>query len=401
MDESKNVVNEVQYESGDDDSLWEDVPSDDEKDDGGDEGYVGEVVDDTGASSGDEPTLRKVNLDEEDEDSDDEELEERKTATKSSPGLNRAPVDDKASWEKYAAQPEDEQLSVDSDSRAKDAVMSPGSHSAKSSDDSSSAASHGSEESGEPEEFYADLMEYPDGIFGYYLDAQTNYWFATYDKLSARQMKALLRRRGQSVSGTKKQMNNRLQLGDKRRALLLKTDKRFDKLIAHEQRITEWLALREKKRAASRERKSPPAAPASVPQNNAKEDEVVVEDASNSEAEEMDVDSDAEDLFKTPSSSKSVKKAAPSSQPLQHPAPVSGQNTPPATIATKSTASTAQSTVSSLNTPATVSSVTGRLLNQRPRRDATIDGIANYVSISCPPSKDKNADPAAACQATL
>jgi hypothetical protein len=79
----------------------------------------------------------------------------------------------------------------------------------------------------------------------------------------------------------------------------------------------------------------------------------------------------------------------------------STHSTPPATIATKATASTAQSSVLSLQTPATVSSASGRLLNTHQRRDIIIDGVANFVSISCPPSKDKNVDPSTACLATL
>ena len=73
-------------------------------------------------------------------------------------------------------------------------------------------------------------------------------------------------------------------------------------------------------------------------------------------------------------------------------------STPPATIATGSTASTAQSTVSLL---LSTSSSSGRLLNPRLRRDPTVDGISNFVSVSCPPSKDKNAEPGKACHATM
>jgi hypothetical protein len=51
--------------------------------------------------------------------------------------------------------------------------------------------------------------------------------------------------------------------------------------------------------------------------------------------------------------------------------------------------------------PATVSSLSGRLLNSRPRRDVTIHGVANFVSIFCPPSKEKNVDPAMGCHSTL
>jgi hypothetical protein len=35
------------------------------------------------------------------------------------------------------------------------------------------------------------------------------------------------------------------------------------------------------------------------------------------------------------------------------------------------------------------------LLNTRPRRDTAIDGVANFVSIGCSPSKDKNVEPSA------
>eukprot|EP00956_Cyclotella_meneghiniana_P039509 scaffold172879_cov114-Cyclotella_meneghiniana.AAC.1 len=111
----------------------------------------------------------------------------------------------------------------------------------------------------------------------------------------------------------------------------------------------------------------------------------------------MSTASSAELLFpqqKQPAATPAKKKKA------DKPAP-RNDSSPPATIATKSTASATQSTVSSLNTPATVvSSTSGRLLNTRPRRDPTEDGVANFVSISCPPCK-KSGEPATACHATL
>jgi hypothetical protein len=326
--------------------------------------------------------------------------------------------DEDAADEEYAEKEREltdaEELSVGSDSKATAAAKSAVAHSeVPISGNDSPAASYASsldESDDEQPEFYADLMKFPDGIIGYYLDEKTKYWYATYDRLSVRQMKELLKSRGQGTSGKKALLINRLQFGDKCRVNMLKTDHRFDKLAAHEWRITEWLAMRKNKKAASRKKQPPADSSLPSPQGaspGTREDKVEVEDASRSENEDMDVDIDAEDLFKSPpatkpppASTQSPKTPAPSAAVSRDPIPPV-QSTPPVTIATKSTASTAQSTVSSLQTPATVSSHTGRLLNQRPRRNPTIDGIANFVSISCPPRKDKNLEPSAACHASL
>lgn len=77
------------------------------------------------------------------------------------------------------------------------------------------------------------------------------------------------------------------------------------------------------------------------------------------------------------------------------------KKTPPDTIAT---ASTAQSSVSSLRTPSGesasgqtqgsgISSVTGKLLNTRPRRNVQLDGVANYVAITIHPSRSARVIP--------
>eukprot|EP00956_Cyclotella_meneghiniana_P007755 scaffold10339_cov41-Cyclotella_meneghiniana.AAC.11 len=136
--------------------------------------------------------------------------------------------------------------------------------------------------------------------------------------------------------------------------------------------------------------------PSPAGQKGKSSDPINVEDASEQD-ELMSTASSAEHLFpqqQQPPASPVKKKKA--SKPASR-----NDSSPPATIATKSTASATQSTVSSLNTPATVvSSTSGRLLNTRPRRDPTVDGIANFVSIACPPCK-KSGEPASACHATL
>lgn len=61
------------------------------------------------------------------------------------------------------------------------------------------------------------------------------------------------------------------------------------------------------------------------------------------------------------------------------------------------TAATAQSSaISSLNTPSQQSaqpSLTGRLLNSRPRRNVTADGVANFIQVTVPASREPRADP--------
>jgi hypothetical protein len=126
---------------------------------------------------------------------------------------------------------------------------------------------------------------------------------------------------------------------------------------------------------------------------------IEVESGTDDDEDRMSVANSAEELFpqqqsKPPPSPKKKKKNSQSSKP-------NSATSPPSTIATKSTTSATQSTVSSLNTPATLaSSASGRLLNTRPRRDPTVDGVANFVSITCPPCK-KSGEPATACHATL
>lgn len=162
VDESKNVVNELLYASSDDDSLWDDVPSNEEDSGGDEDGYVGDAVDEEVHA---EAADREHTV--EDDDSDEEEdLAKR---------------------------------SDNADSQAKATAKSTGDASS-----SESAASDASDESDdEPPELYEDLMHFPDGIIGYYLDEKTKYWYATYDRLSVKQMKTLLRGRGQGTSGKK------------------------------------------------------------------------------------------------------------------------------------------------------------------------------------------------------
>lgn len=264
-------------------------------------------------------------------------------------------------------------------------------------------------DSDEPEEMYADLASFGKGKISYRMDEKANFWWAVYDKLTAKEMRTLLKSRGQGVSGTRALLMSRLHTGDKRRLCYLQTDGRYDKLRTHEANIAELLKRKKsgaRSRSCSRERtgsKQQHSSDDNGDGTNAAsgidtETAISVEDASET-GSRMDVDSDAEELFPKSNKSPDVSQQPP---PAVRPAQKkTAHGTPPSTIATKSTASTAPSSVSSLQTPATVSSLSGRLLNTRPRQDTTIDGVANFVSISCPPSKDKNDDPASSCHATL
>ena len=59
--------------------------------------------------------------------------------------------------------------------------------------------------------------------------------------------------------------------------------------------------------------------------------------------------------------------------------------------ASASVPSTANSTISSITQ--TLSTLSGKLLNTRPKRNQHLDGVANFVTAVIPPSRDKNADP--------
>jgi hypothetical protein len=50
---------------------------------------------------------------------------------------------------------------------------------------------------------YADLAQFGKGKISYRHDEKSNFWFAVYDKLTAKEMRALLKSRGQGVSGTR------------------------------------------------------------------------------------------------------------------------------------------------------------------------------------------------------
>jgi hypothetical protein len=110
--------------------------------------------------------------------------------------------------------------------------------------------------------------------------------------------------------------------------------------------------------------------------------------------------SNAMDMFGLGNSAKS-KQQAPSpaakeapAEGLRSPSPGrSTQETPPPTIATQTTAASSVSSVTQQTPASVVSAVSGRLLNTRPRRDVSVDGVANFVVFACAPSKDKNADP--------
>lgn len=391
VDESKNTVvdADVNESDEDDDELWEDmVPSDVEG-----EEHIGDV----NATSASSPTK-----------SDD---------GSASNGGNNA-----------AANP-----NTCSTAKANDSVASSGSSDYESDD--------------EPPTYYADLSQF-EGSIRYRYNQDKDFWFADYTKLSVKERRELLKSREQSSSGNKASLGRRLEAGDSRRLEMLRTCGQTDKLQQHERNIRALLASCSKEKssrrcsqssepvgqslypgrshsqpsfsrdgsAASTKKKS-----ASVPEQVGNEhDPIDVEEGSDDDAA-MDggsKQSEAEDLFgnlsdlhnRQPSEKMEVEDSSAAGPmtpqasaadtndkpPVKKPAAKEQPATPPETIAT---ASTAQSTVSSLHTNA--SSLTGRLLNRRPCRDPSTDGVANFVSVSCPPAKDKATEPAKACHATI
>eukprot|EP00956_Cyclotella_meneghiniana_P020310 scaffold35605_cov41-Cyclotella_meneghiniana.AAC.5 len=260
-----------------------------------------------------------------------------------------------------------------------------------------SSGTSSSEESEEPKE----------------LDEKKNFYWAVYSKLNVKEMKALLQLREQGTSGTKAALARRLESGDRTRLAKLLALGRKDKLQSHEDNIASPIEMKNRgDRSLSRERgrsneSKPPSprdpSPGVTSRSSGLKGKpsktIEIESGTDDDDDKMSVASSAEPLCpqqqsQPPPSPKKKKKSINSSKP--DPA-----TSPPATIATKSTASATQSTVSSLNTPATLaSSASGRLLNTRPRRDPTVDGVANFVSIMSPPCK-KSGEPATACHATL
>ena len=271
---------------------------------------------------------------------------------------------------------------------------------------SRSGDSTSSVDSDEPEEMYADLAGFKRGKIRFTLDKQKNFYWADYSRLNVKEMKALLHQRDQGTSGTKATLTRRLESGDRTRLTKLTALGRMDKLQSHADNMASLLEMKssgDRSRSRERGRSAEPRPggardPSPSGQKGQKSDPIEVEEASDPD-ETMSTSSSAEELFpnqQNKPASPVKKKKKKSASPADNNSP-----SPPATIATKSTASTTQSTVSSLNTPATVvSSTSGRLLNTRPRRDTTTDGVANFVSITCPPCK-KSGEPASACHATL
>eukprot|EP00956_Cyclotella_meneghiniana_P034030 scaffold101125_cov66-Cyclotella_meneghiniana.AAC.2 len=314
--------------------------------------------------------------------------------------------------------------------------------------DDASKSSYESDE--EPEVMYADLSRFA-GSIRYKHDASKDFWFADYSNLSAKEMRELLKARGQGSSGAKAVLARRLVFGNERRLNEIKTLGRLDKLASHERHISALLSRRSEDDKGRRRSRSTEPLGQSVLQGRSisqpawsrdklprslepsirrqgVEQEVTVEDASMSDVAMDDCSADGTpiDLFSvssvpppqqlkdqhkhhglppkamknTPQTSAfdSIKKPPAKQTPKSGPSSATSDvSTSPTIISTKSTASTAQSTVSSLNT---LSSLTGRLLNARPRRDSTVDGVANFVSVMCPPAQGK-ADPSDACHATM
>ena len=83
---------------------------------------------------------------------------------------------------------------------------------------------------------YADLAFVADKI-KYKLDSKLQFWWAQYDNLSAKELKQILRARGQQTSGVKQTLISRLYAGDRRRLALLQTSGKMGKTSSHEEVI--------------------------------------------------------------------------------------------------------------------------------------------------------------------
>lgn len=224
-------------------------------------------------------------------------------------------------------------------------------------DDAVSVASTSSDESDGPPPMYEDLAVFPPGKIKYRLDAKENFWWAKYDGLTVN---------GQPTSGTRLVLISKLQLGDKRRLTHIRADGRFDRLQTHEANIASLLEHKKKgARPSSRERTPPkvsppasaqpptesppapaqplaspppaqppvaspppPAQPSNQPPSNAESpSRSSIGDAS-SVADQMEEDSDAEELFPNVNVANTPPAAAKSNTQQMH------NCTPPATIAT-------------------------------------------------------------------
>lgn len=231
-------------------------------------------------------------------------------------------------------------------------------------------------------EVYPDLSQYMDKISWRY-DTDKCFHWAVYKALPVKDLRNILSTRGQLRSGTKDKLIIRLEHGDKRRFTYIRTSAEMKIKIA------QYNNRHSTSDSSTPGNCSSPPSPKSTPKPP-----ITVEAASDNEQDVIMKDNDdAIEMFPSPDNA--------NADPLPAPA-TSEAKTPPATVATKSTASATQSTVSSLQTPSSVtSSITGRLLNTRPRRIKDIHGVANFISIVTPPPRDSKVEPSKHCHSML
>jgi hypothetical protein len=153
--------------------------------------------------------------------------------------------------------------------------------------------------------------------------------------------------------------------------------------------------------AAARQRNNQDTAASVLPPSS-----ITVEDASPSKEDVVRVDEDAEVLFPNaggngngfpPGSTSNKKQPSPTDPPTKSDSYADvASKSPPSTVGT---ATTTVSTVSSLKTPSYSSqgsvpdSLSGRILNQRPKCNVAIDGLANFIQFCVTPSREKDVLP--------
>jgi hypothetical protein len=230
----------------------------------------------------------------------------------------------------------------------------------------------------EPKAMYEDLLPFISQI-RFKMDAKNNFWWAVYDKLSAKDLKTLLRGRGQAVSGRKNSLISRLEAGDRRRLIDLQMAGRYDRLASHQKTIEGLLASSSKQligQPRGRSQESRPSDSGTAGNTRVRSTSLgsrscpiplrqsapQPEDASMSEnSSTQSEDSDAVDMFGLENASKPKApntKIAPN--PRSSSMDRSNRDSLPPTISTQTTASASISSVSQ-QTPASLASLSGRL----------------------------------------
>jgi hypothetical protein len=226
-------------------------------------------------------------------------------------------------------------------------------------------------------------------------------------KLNIKELRTVLKGRHLITNGNKLNLLNRLERSDNRHANYRKTCDVFggqppvSKKAGNEE-LDEFMSDATAAAAAARQRNNQDVAASKLHPSSPSRDPISVEDASPSKDDAVMVDEDAEVLFPNASSngnsdppgSANNKKQPSSSDPpsKSHSYAELASKSPPSTVGT---ATTTESTVSSLKSPSYSSqgsvpdSLSGRILNQCPKRNVAIDGLANFIQFCVTPSQEK------------